>query len=330
MADVATVAIDQVSYNQNSSPLPDEFIAHRLGLIPLISKGVRFSMRDTRDCTCDEGCAYCMILLTLNVKCTGDRPLNVTTAHLTRVEAPPGDQDDIEGQELLKKRDPTVGFPAGRGEENQILIAKLSKGQQLDITCKAYRGISKHHAKWSPLSAIAYEYDPHNKLRHSSYWFEVDEKAEWPPMKSAVHEAEPGPDEKFDFNAKPHTYYLEAEGTGAIPVNDVVVHGFEALEDKLGPMILQLHQQIDVEEGRAPQEDEMAEENPYQPAANDNTYSAGTAWNGGAQSPNGIQPSAASPWAAVAAPNYGGMNGGAASPWGSGPAEPAADANGGW
>jgi hypothetical protein len=41
-------AIDQVSYNQNSSPLPDEFIAHRLGLIPLISKGVRFSMRDTR------------------------------------------------------------------------------------------------------------------------------------------------------------------------------------------------------------------------------------------------------------------------------------------
>lgn len=44
----ASIAIDQVSYNQNSSPLPDEFIAHRLGLIPLISKGVRESMRDTR------------------------------------------------------------------------------------------------------------------------------------------------------------------------------------------------------------------------------------------------------------------------------------------
>jgi len=43
-------------------------------------------------------------------------------------------------------------------------------------------------------------------------------------MKSAVFETEPRPDEKFDFDAKPHTYYLEAEGTGAIPVNDVVVH----------------------------------------------------------------------------------------------------------
>lgn len=47
-------AIDQVSYNQNSSPLPDEFIAHRLGLIPLISKGVRFSMRDTRVSFCGD------------------------------------------------------------------------------------------------------------------------------------------------------------------------------------------------------------------------------------------------------------------------------------
>ncbi|KAJ9118557.1 hypothetical protein QFC22_003777 [Naganishia vaughanmartiniae] len=144
-------------------------------------------------------------------------------------------------------------------------------------------------------------------------------------MKSAVFETEPGPDEKFDFNAKPHTYYLEAEGTGAIPVNDVVVHGFEALEDKLGPMILQLHQQIDVEEGRAPKDDEMADENAYQPAANDNPYSAATAWNGSGQSPNGAQPSASSPWAAVPAPNYGGMNGGASSPWGSGPPEPAAN-----
>lgn len=38
------------------------------------------------------------------------------------------------------------------------------------------QGISKHHAKWSPLSAVSYEYDPHNKLKHTSYWFEVDGK----------------------------------------------------------------------------------------------------------------------------------------------------------
>lgn len=48
------------------------------------------------------------------------------------------------------------------------------------------------------------------------------EKAEWPPMKSAAYEAEPEPDEPFDYNAKPGTFYIEAEGTGSMPVKEVV------------------------------------------------------------------------------------------------------------
>lgn len=63
------------------------------------------------------------------------------------------------------------------------------------------------------------------------------EKGEWPPMKSANFEQEdaPGSTAKYDITAKPHTYYLEAEGTGAIPVNDVVVHVSVFVSDVLGP-----------------------------------------------------------------------------------------------
>lgn len=87
---------------------------------------------------------------------------------------------------------------------------------------------------------MSYEYDPHNKLKHTSYWFEVDgkscdaqvllavltllltEKAEWPEMKSAQFEAPPEPDEPFDYNAKATAFYLEAEATGSVPVRDVI------------------------------------------------------------------------------------------------------------
>jgi DNA-directed RNA polymerase II subunit RPB3 len=165
----------------------------------------------------------------------------------------------------------TVALPDSGTNAMPIIITKLGKGQEIDIICKAYKvisvaselgfcisislpcahpqGLSKHHGKWSPLSAVGYEYDPHNKLRHTSYWFEVDrktfrqpalskfakfadayifsscrlaEKAEWPPMKSAAYEAEPEPDEPYDYNAKPGTFYIEAEGTGSMPVKDVV------------------------------------------------------------------------------------------------------------
>lgn len=45
IADIPTVTIDQVGIKQNSSPLPDEFIAHRLGMVPLRSEGVKGGMR---------------------------------------------------------------------------------------------------------------------------------------------------------------------------------------------------------------------------------------------------------------------------------------------
>lgn len=42
------------------------------------------------------------------------------------------------------------------------------------------QGIGKEHAKWSPVTITALEYDPDNKLRHTTYWVEQDVAKEWP------------------------------------------------------------------------------------------------------------------------------------------------------
>lgn len=114
--------------------------------------------------------------------------------------------------------------------------------------CKAYKGIAKHHAKWSPLSAVAYEYDPYNKLRHTDYWFETDPATEWPLSSNANFETPPDPNEPFDFNAVPSTYYMTAESVGSVPVSSVFEQACDIMVENLAQVILAVQQETGVDE----------------------------------------------------------------------------------
>lgn len=85
------------------------------------------------------------------------------------------------------------------------------------------QSIAKEHAKWSPCSAVGMEYDPYNKLRHTSYWYEINEKDEWPLSENAKEEEPPKEDEPFDFNAKPEKFYFEVETVGSMTPQEVVM-----------------------------------------------------------------------------------------------------------
>ena len=59
---VPTMAIDLVDVITNTSVLNDEFIVHRLGLIPLTSDKVD-EFTDHRLCACDVSCDYAEMIL---------------------------------------------------------------------------------------------------------------------------------------------------------------------------------------------------------------------------------------------------------------------------
>ncbi|UOH82715.1 hypothetical protein LQV05_005424 [Cryptococcus neoformans] len=245
MADVPTIAIDQVLFMQNTTPLADEMIAHRLGLIPLISRNVSKGLRYTRDSFSGND---------------GEQFMRVTSDMLEVVPSPggppppnpygPPPELSEEDRIIINNRDPEMGQPIGKGNPTvpPILIAKMGKGQEIDVLCKAYKGIAKHHAKWSPLSTVAFEYDPYNKLRHTTHWFETDERAEWPLSSNAAFETPPNPAEPFDYNAVPSTFYFSAESVGSIPVRSVVEQGLDLLIEGLANVVLGVQKETGGEE----------------------------------------------------------------------------------
>lgn len=226
LAEVPTLAIDLVEIEVNTSVLADEFLLHRLGLIPLNSDGID-DLTYLRDCTCDQYCANCLVKLELTAKCDSDSTMNVYAADLAKFH------------NGLKLGDPVVRDAQRRGP----LICKLRKHQELRITCIAKKGIAKEHAKWLPCAAVGFEYDPWNKLKHTDYWYEVDAEAEWPKSANCEWEEAPDPEAPFDYKAKPSLFYLDVETVGNLPPNEVVLKGIDTLQRKLASIQMELNKE---------------------------------------------------------------------------------------
>jgi len=148
ISEVPTMALDLVLFENNTSVLHDEFIAHRLGLIPLTSsKHEKFNY--TRDCTCGEFCPNCSVTFSLSVTCTDDTTRDVTSSDLFS-----HDQDIVPIDFM------SVNSEQQSAAEHGILIVKLRKGQEVKLEALAKKGVGKEHAKWSPVCACTYQFDP--------------------------------------------------------------------------------------------------------------------------------------------------------------------------
>jgi len=166
IAEVPTLAIDLVEYSENSSVLNDEYIAHRLGLIPIrfVQEGsvkggdCNLSFLPHRECVCYDRCPRCSVELELDVnfdKVNPTRPdqerdlfLTVTSKDLlsNNIHVSPAHFLNEEEQD--------------RSHDEGISIVKLGPGQHLKLKAIARMGISKEHAKWCPVAVATYRFWP--------------------------------------------------------------------------------------------------------------------------------------------------------------------------
>ncbi|WXG42850.1 MAG: DNA-directed RNA polymerase subunit D [Promethearchaeati archaeon SRVP18_Atabeyarchaeia-1] len=138
ISEVPTLAIQDVIIVENTSPMYDEILAHRLGSIPIKTNLEMFSKPEECECK-GSGCPHCQVVLTLDKKAV-DGPVTVYS----------GD---------LKSQVPQIEPATPR-----IPILKLSRGQHIILEAYARLGTGREHAKWQA-SIASYKYLPKLELK---------------------------------------------------------------------------------------------------------------------------------------------------------------------
>nr|GMD18327.1 DNA-directed RNA polymerases II, IV and V subunit 3 [Ipomoea batatas] len=252
IAEVPTIAIDLVEIECNSTVLNDEFIAHRLGLIPLTSERA-MSMRFSRDCDACDGdgqCEYCSVEFYLRVKCITDQTLDVTSKDLLSSDhtVVPVDYSDS-----------SSGF--GNTESKGVIIVKLRRGQELRLRAIARKGIGKDHAKWSPAATVTFMYEPDIYINEDmmdtlsleekrsivdsspTKVFDIDPVTQQivvvdaeaytyddEVLKKIASMDKPG---LIEIHAKEDSFIFTVESTGAIKASQLVLNAIDILKQKL-------------------------------------------------------------------------------------------------
>lgn len=146
ISEVPVMAIEKITFYDNTSILNDEILAHRLGLIPLKTDLKTYNLPS--DCTCHgKGCGKCTTTLKLEI----EGPKTVYASD-------------------LKSKDKDVVPVYGKTP-----IAKLTKGQRIKLEATAQLGTGAEHTKWQG-GLAAYE-----EKKDGSYDFTIESYGQLTP-----------------------------------------------------------------------------------------------------------------------------------------------------
>lgn len=150
LTDIPKMAIDKVEFHlgpimandkeyESVTPLFDEIIAHRLGMVPVPTDFQLFSAQE--DCVCNgEGCPSCTIMYSLNKI----GPCTILSGDLM-----------------------PLGNPDLKVKDEFIPIVELTDGQAVLIYATAIMNTAKKHVKWQAAFSVGYRYNSLAKGEHS-------------------------------------------------------------------------------------------------------------------------------------------------------------------
>ena len=218
------MAIDEVLVLENTSVMYDEMLAHRMGLVPLVTDLESYNLPEECDCE-GKGCSLCQCTLTL--------------------EKQAGDEEEIVYSRDLSSQDPKVVPALG-----EIPLVKLAPNQRLIIEAYARLGKGVENAKFQPVSTVSYKYVPivevnkdkcnqcgdcvkvcpKNILLVEGDTIATQNTLDCSLCEACVEVCEPG---AITIDSKKNSFLFKVESTGALSPEEIVEKSAEILKERI-------------------------------------------------------------------------------------------------
>jgi DNA-directed RNA polymerase subunit D len=225
LTEVPTLAVEDVVFIENESPMSDEHIAHVLAMIPLTTppQGTYVFPKDA-DTKRDDQRSRATLTIDLQAK---DGVLEVTSGQLT--------SDD----------------PAVKPVTPNITITKLAPGKRLKLEAYAVLGAGRTHAKFQPVSTVYYKFQPvieidlkrcdacakcvescpKGVIRLEKGKIAVIDPEQCTQCADCV-KACPSDPPSIKMSELPDTVLFTVESTGAIPAGRIVSEAFDIMKER--------------------------------------------------------------------------------------------------
>ncbi|GBC69973.1 DNA-directed RNA polymerase subunit alpha [archaeon HR01] len=146
--EVPCMAVEEVLVIENTSPLPNEILAHRISLIPFISDIDSYNFPEECSCNSRLGCDRCVVRYVLRAE-AGETPVTVYS------------------RDLIPEKPNTKVVPVN----GDIPIVILPPGERVEMELYVRVGRGMKHAKWQAGLASLYEEDGRQYLYVESFGF---------------------------------------------------------------------------------------------------------------------------------------------------------------
>ncbi len=234
LAEVPSMAIEDVVILENSSTLHDEILAHRLGLIPLTTDLDSYNLPEECPCKSEFGCNLCRVALTLNV-------------------------EGVEGTRTVYSGDLVSENPDVRPVSDRVPIVKIVSGQKIKLEAYARLGKGKAHAKWQPVSMCIYKYFPQIRVDEKrcdacgdcvkvcpkKVLVTVENKIEVRNLMDCALcedcvDACPMDSPAIEITWDKNAFIYDIESTGVLPVERIVLESLSILDKKVDGFVKKL------------------------------------------------------------------------------------------